>query len=315
MERLTIMSAILLDVTARPYQFEHDFWGVRDLLLRTYATTPTGLNWELRRWDGWHFHRMEPLASSALAQCIRVWEGADGEIVAAAHPEGEGDLFLEVDPDHRDLEDEMLAWGEEKLGVVRDGHRQVDVFVFDYDIYRQRLLEKRGYAQMRYGGVTRRLRFGRREIPLPELPPDYILRATRADDRSECARMAALLNAAFRRTIHSETEYWNFATKSPSFRHDLNLIAEAPGGMFAAHVGVTYDDANCRAIFEPVCTHPDHQRKGLARALMLEGLHRARALGAVDAFVDTGDGMAANYLYEAVGFTEVYHGYVWRKVW
>jgi GNAT superfamily N-acetyltransferase len=127
--------------------------------------------------------------------------------------------------------------------------------------------------------------------------------------------MAVLLNAAFNRMIHSEAEYWNFVTHSPSFRHDLNLIAEAPDGSFAAHVGVTYEDANQSCVFEPVCTHPAHQRKGLARALMLEGLRRARSLGAVDAYVGTGDGMAANYLYEAVGFTEVYHGFVWRKVW
>ena len=102
-------------------------------------------------------------------------------------------------------------------------------------------------------------------------------------------------------------------TKSPSFDHNLDLVAVAPDGAFAAYVGMTYDKVNRSAEFEPICTHPDHQRKGLARALMLDGLHRLHKLGAVDVFVDTGDQVAANKLYEAMGFTEAYKGYYWQK--
>jgi N-acetylglutamate synthase-like GNAT family acetyltransferase len=78
----------------------------------------------------------------------------------------------------------------------------------------------------------------------------------------------------------------------------------APDGGFAAYIGIPYDEPNRYGIFEPVCTHPDHQRKGLARALMAEGLLRLRALGAVDVTVDTGDMAAANAFYTAMGFTE-----------
>jgi len=47
---------------------------------------------------------------------------------------------------------------------------------------------------------------------------------------------------------------------------------------------------------------------------MLEGVHRLKALGATDAYVDTGDAAAANALYDAVGFGEAYRGLIWRKV-
>ena len=55
-------------------------------------------------------------------------------------------------------------------------------------------------------------------------------------------------------------------------------------------------------------------RKGLARALMLEGLHRLQEIGASDVYVGTGDQIAANQLYDAVGFTEAYKEHKWRKV-
>jgi ribosomal protein S18 acetylase RimI-like enzyme len=124
--------------------------------------------------------------------------------------------------------------------------------------------------------------------------------------------MAALLNAAFGRTVHTAAEYRTFATASPSFRHDLNLVAEAADGSFAAHVGLTLDEVNGHGIIEPVCTHPGHRRQGLARALILEGLKRLREQGAITCSVETGDMEPANALYRAIGFTEEYRGHAWR---
>lgn len=127
------------------------------------------------------------------------------------------------------------------------------------------------------------------------------------------ARVAALLNAAFGRSVHTAAEYRVFATRSPSFRHDLNLVAEAPDGSFAAHAGLTLDEANRHGIIEPVCTHPDHRRHGLAQALMLDGLRRLRDLGAATCDVETGDMVPANALYRSLGFTEEYRGHRWRR--
>ncbi len=300
-------------ITSRPYFSEEDFWRVRRLIVETYPIALTGLNWEMRRWDGWHTHRTEKLADAELARLIHLWETPDGQVVGAVHPDGAGDCVLEIHPDYRSLEAEMLAWGEANLAAERDGARQIDTFAFDHDERRRHLLAARGYQQMPYGDVFRRRRFDGQALPRVELASGYTLRTTRPHDDGDCQRIADLLNAAFNRSIHSAAEYRHFTNGSPSFRHDLNLVAEAPDGSFAAHVGVNFEPTYCYGIFEPVCTHPDHQRKGLARALMNEGLHRLKVIGARDAYVGTGDGMDANYLYEAVGFTEVYHGFVWRK--
>jgi ribosomal protein S18 acetylase RimI-like enzyme len=49
----------------------------------------------------------------------------------------------------------------------------------------------------------------------------------------------------------------------------------------AASTIMWLDEANSSAEFEPVGTHPSYRRRGLARAMMLHGMHRARAAGAV----------------------------------
>lgn len=156
------------------------------------------------------------------------------------------------------------------------------------------------------------MRLGSKPLPTPVLADGYLLRSTGPTD-DDHQRVTDVLNAGFNRSIHTAAEFKRFTLGSPSYRHDLNLVAVAPDGVFAALVGVTYDEANRRGIFEPVCTHPDHRRRGLAQTLMFEGLHRLKALGAADVYVGTGDMEAANALYESVGFTEAYRGYIWRK--
>lgn len=278
---------------------------------------PVNWNWEIRRWDGRHYHRRETAWDPRWEEAARLWETSDGRLVAAVHLEDSGQAHLQIHPDYRDVvEEEMVAWAEDHLSIAvaqpEDG-RRLQIFVFDYDTARQELLAERGYERLPHGGVTRRLRVGGRPLPTPDITAGYRVRTTRPGAHEDYQGVAAILNAAFQRDFHTAREVRNFMTLSPSFRHDLDLLAEAPDGAFAAYVGITYDARNYLGIFEPVCTHPEHRRRGLARALMVEGLWRLRELGANEVFVGTGEDVAANRLYAAVGFSETYHGQIWEK--
>jgi mycothiol synthase len=302
-------------ITCRPMQVDEDFERMRALLIDTVPITPIGFNWDMRRLDGKRFYSADLGADRLLARPVQLWETAGGELAGYVLPEGTGDAHLQVHPDYRHLEEEMILWAEEHLSAPgEDGQPELEFMVNEYDAHRQRLLTERGFEKMNYGGMSRHLRFGKGIIPQPVIAEGYTLRTTNPEDRADCQGIADLLNAAFNRDFHNAEEYQNFARNAPSFRQDLDLVMVAPDGRFAAYVGIPYDEVNRRGIYEPVCTHPDHQRKGLARALMLEGLHRLKAMGAVDATVDTGDMIPANALYSALGFTEAYKAYGWRKV-
>jgi GNAT superfamily N-acetyltransferase len=300
--------------TFRELTTDADWWAVRDLLIRTQARTPVGWNWDVRHWDGQRFHRASADEARRIQGPVGLWE-VDGTLVAAMHREGgAGSAFFELDPDYRHLQTEMLTWAEASLAPQVDGRRKLELFAFDYDLTRLTLFEERGYARQASGGWTRLLRFGAWPIPEGELAEPYRLATTSPETaQADAERMASLLNAAFGRTIHTAAEYLPFMAGSPSFSHDLNLVALAPDGSFAAHVGVNYEPINHFGIFEPVCTHPDHQRKGLARSLMFEGLRRLKALGALTAVVETGDMEPANALYRVCGFTEEYRGHDYER--
>jgi mycothiol synthase len=302
-------------IKTRPFKSGGDYWLVRNLLIETYPITPTGFNWEIRRWDGWRYYNEDPSWNPRWEELVHLWITEDDKLVGAVHPEAGGDAHLELHPDHRYIEEEMIAWAEGHLAVPTegDGRRLLSIFAFEYDSPRCHLLEKRDYVKTSSWGVNRRLRLGNQPLPQPVLTEGYILRSTRPDGGDD-HRVADVLNTGFGRDRHTAKEFATFVRTSPSYRHDLNLVAEAPDGSFASLVGVTYDEANRRGIFEPVCTHPAHRRKGLARALMYEGLRRLRSLGATDIYVESGGDVPPNRLYDSVGFTEAYKGYIWHKM-
>ncbi len=307
---------MLLNTTSRALRTDDDWWRIRDFILDTYPITPTGFVWENRRWEGWRFHRERPVPVRRLREVIRIWESS-GRIVGAAHPEGRGDVHLQVHPDFRHLESDMFAWAEDRLSLPgENGKSQViTTFVFNYDSARQGVLIDRGWIRLESGGMARHLRLGDQYLlPAPHID-GYVLRSTRASDPNIARRMADVINAGFSTDFHTAKALDSFMTNSPTFSHDLNLVAEISDGTFTAHVGGTYDERNRRGIIEPVCTHPDHRRRGLAHALVIEVITRLKELGATDVFVDTGDDASADAFYESVGFTEAYHGNVWSKTW
>lgn len=304
--------------SVRPYRNDDaEWWAVRDLLVRTHGAVGRGWTWDIRRWDGLRFHDEVPVLADDVAAVTGLWEDDDGRVVAVVHPEGGGDPFLELDPAWRHLEPAMVEWAETRISTERDGRRVTELVAWDWDEPRRALLAGRGYREQPDGWWSRWTDLApdaaaADDVPAP--PPGYSVRTTaEATFDDDCARMAALLNAAFGRTIHTAAEYRQFMLGAPAFRHDLNLVAVAPDGSFAAHAGVYLDPVNAHGVFEPVCTHPGHRRLGLARTLMLEGLRRLRAAGAVTAAVDTGDAEEANAFYRSLGFAAEYRAHAWRR--
>lgn len=308
-------------IKQRPLEREQDWWRVRSLLIETHAICGPRFNWEIRHWDGNRFHRPGSAWQPEQYANHCLWETQSGRLVGAACKEGDDELIIQLHPVARDeIEERMLLWGEEHAAMHHGcGKSQLHICVYEYDQPRIRLLERLGFQKMSYGWITRWMRLVGNHFPQVEVADGYILRATHNEGEEQlmdCTRMADLLNSAFNRPgFHQPEEYFNFMTRSPGFCNELNLVAQAPDGSFAAHAALNYDEANHFGVFEPVCTHPDHRRKRLAKALMFEGLRRIQAYGATHIEVSTGDSDDANALYDSIGFTEYYKAYYWKKEW
>lgn len=289
----------------RPIGFPDDVWPVRDFLSRLYPITPLGTVWDVRRWDGSIFYAAVPGLAPDRAARSRLWVTEAGRIVAAAMSEGGRQIHPHVAPEAAHLLGEVIGWAEEAAAAAGDD--RVLLHVWQHDEATRRIADARGYERSQGWEILRSVRLGTTPLPQPAIPDGYTLRSTR-DDPADHGAIADLLNAAFGRTFHYAAEHATFTHLAPSFRRETDLVIEAPDGTFAAYAAVCWDSCNRRATFEPVCTHPRHRRRGLAKALMLEGMRRAAELGAAVIDVAAGDADPANTLYASLPFTEVYSG-------
>lgn len=140
------------------------------------------------------------------------------------------------------------------------------------------------------------------EGPLPPvlLPDGYLIRGLRGPE--EFPARVALHRAAFPASRLTVEKYERLLTV-PHYRLDDDLVVESPDGSLAAFALGWLDRVGGVAEFEPVGTHPDHQRRGLSRAVVSSGLQRFFEAGAriVQVYADAAEA-PAEALYEATGF-------------
>lgn len=299
---------------SRPASSEADYWAIYRLLVDQVRDTPLGFNLDIRRWEGLRFYDARPGGDPNWQQNVQLWETVNGQTVGAVIPNGPGQPTLQIDAAFCYLEPEMLTWAEANIYMpAPDGNgRQVQILVYENNPARQALLASRGYEKLPSGGVIRQLEIGNHASP--HLAKGYRILTTNPESLADCQQLADLLNAAFGRTGHTAVEYQWFTRQAPSFRQHLDLVAIAPDNSFAAYTGIPYDAVNQRGQFEPVCTHPAHWQRGLGKALMQEGLRRLAQMEARDVVVETGSAVAANALYNSLGFSQTVQGHYWRKI-
>jgi ribosomal protein S18 acetylase RimI-like enzyme len=139
--------------------------------------------------------------------------------------------------------------------------------------------------------------------PAAQLPDGYVVRSSRG--LAEVAQRACAQYNAFDNSAAFEVYLQRFTRfmQTPVYDPAWDLVVAAPDGQIGAFCIAWPDPSIGVGLFEPVGTHPNFQRKGLGKAVMLEALDRLQKLGMQQAIVTTGeDNLPAIRLYEAVGF-------------
>jgi ribosomal protein S18 acetylase RimI-like enzyme len=151
-------------------------------------------------------------------------------------------------------------------------------------------------------------------VATPRVPDGFRLRTVRGQEDLETR--VAVHRAAFHPSRVTAESYRNVMRAYP-YRADLDCVVEAPDGSFASYCLVWLDEAVGVGELEPVGTHPDYERRGLASAVCRFALGRLQALGASTAIVSArGDNAypAPKKLYESIGFRQRTRSQEYRKV-
>ena len=240
-----------------------------------YALThPEPLSEHLRLWYddgalvGWAWHEPPELE-------VHVWTGdavGDGRVFATIV-----DAALDEHPD-----DEVAAF-------ARDGDDEA-----------VRILLDRGFTP----AGQRLSQWQWRADPPPPgdvlLPDGYRIRSLCGPEEFD-ARVA-LHRAAFPASRLNVAKYERLLAV-PHYRLEDDLVVETSDGSLAAFALCWYDPDGRVGELEPVGTHPDHQRRGLSRAVVTAAVRRLFQRGAhrVQVYSDQAES-APEALYGSVGF-------------
>jgi hypothetical protein len=301
-----------MQLTLRPYRTEDDYWRIRNFLREVFLLNGRREHsWHVARLDYWRWHFVRNLqVCDPVEHVITIWENGDGQIAAVAHPVGWGEVRLQVHPHFctAALEDEMLAYAEEHLPDRSQAGKQIIyVPVFSADAQRLQVLAHRGYSRL-----SGRVHHWRRDLdtPLPEVPaaPGYTIRAM-----GEHAEHPARSWASWR-AFHSDEPVKNYdgdwswyqnIQSAPLYRRDLDIVAAGSNGEIAAFSTFYYDDFTRSAVAVLVGTAAEHQRRGLGRTAMVEGLRRLQRMGCTRVLANAYDPPADALYGSVLGTKEV----------
>lgn len=298
-----------------PYQNESDLQAMTDLLA---VSRPPDRQDEHPSASS----LTEMLSVPAQRDGVRLWRDAEARLAAYALVDVRYcNLYWEIHPAAAGLglEDEIIRWasqylpqGRQAWGLSAD-QVTLDASCRSDDSDRIGLLESHGFQMLpeRSLHLVRRLA---EPIPAPQVPPGFAIRPAAGEQEIEA--LVALHRAAFGTENLSSDDRLSWM-RTPDYDPDLDLVAVAPDSRLAAYCfcGISRED-NARTgrnegFTDPVATHPDFQRRGLARALLLTGMRLLRERGMDWAVLGTlSDNVAMQRAAQAVGFHVA-----WERLW
>lgn len=266
------------------------------------------------------------------ARDLRLWEDTDGRLIGFGQmwiPQSgeviDGFVGFRVHPTARggDLERQIVAWAQRRLREVGQ-ERSVQVKLRSGSradkTDRIAILESCGFAADRYFFTMARLLT--EPIPEPQFPAGFTLRQVQGEQDAEA--WVQMYNQTFidHWNHHNATvEKFKHGLTQPNYRPELDLIAIAPDGTFAAFCDCgIFPEENQRSgrnegwIFS-LGTRRGFRKQGVGRAMLLVGMQRLKTAGVETArlSVDADNPNGAGGLYESVGFRKLYTRLVYVK--
>lgn len=252
----------------------------------------------------------EVLALSNVQDNTRLWFDAGGQMIGFAFVDPYNNLHFELDRQAASpgIESEIVSWGVACIKrTLEKGNESctLDASCRDDDAERIALLERHGFVrqELRSLHMVRPLD---EPIPAPQVPTGFIIRYVAGEHEAEA--LVALHRAAFN-SENMTVEERLAMMRVPEYDAELDLLAVAPDGRFAAYCMCSISrEENERTgrnegYTDPVATHPDFQRRGLAQALLLAGLLKLKQRGMDTAVLGTSsENVAMQRTAQAVGF-------------
>ncbi len=248
----------------------------------------------------------------------RLWLDGDRVVAFVFYEAPVTDVFFSVRKGYGSLADELVDYAVSAMPNFDGKQRLV---LFNGQEYLMAAAAKRGFV-LTEEYEDRQFDF-RNELDYP-LPKGY--RFVEPED-VDGIRLARLLWYGFGHGEKGPFEGWDrqddsmdwtpakackgvigpMTAPAPHATHEYDVIIADESGEYVCFSGMWWVPENKLAYMEPLCTHPDHRRKGLASAALSRHYQRMKGLGATHM---TG---GADPFYEKLGYGKGLHWTKWKR--
>lgn len=307
-----------MPIVMRSFTWEKDFESIQKFLAETYTLTNSFHNWAPTRFENRKFGPCGAEYQVEEDELVKIWELSNKsnpntrEIVAVTIMNASGANWIQIHPKHKYLEKELVLWIEEQLNITKDNPTIISRFyVLGSDEDRMSLLVDLGYENL---GVEEYTRVRPIDMPVPDynLPKGYVIRGVNI--KQDFKRYREVTGAVFPHCLKMTEKLFKKYTSATFYNENLDIIAVAPNGEFAAFATFRLDPISKIVEVEPVGTHSNHRKLGLASAVICEGLNRLKKYNpSAIVILGAANTLGANRLYDKLGFTEKTEIYTMEK--
>jgi GNAT superfamily N-acetyltransferase len=301
-----------MNYTSHAYRSRDDLYDIGRLIRRAYSSDKYFNAWSFCRFDIWAQRRIadaEAFHAPEWQEGFRCWRAENGSLVAAAFAHDNHRLrknpeqyALILDPDHRQLADEILDWAETNIAP------EIEVLQSNQTLLP--LVQSRGYTCSNDFMVIREKELTDTSWEPVNVAQGYSITVL---DESEWQDYFCAVHEVF--NMMDTVEAFSSIRRAPSNVDELHLDVINEKNEIAAFCSVWLDRDNNVAEFEPVGTVPQFQKKGLGSALLAHACNRLPEMGCRRLKVESwSESAGANKLYDACGLIEKDRLYSWKKI-
>jgi ribosomal protein S18 acetylase RimI-like enzyme len=241
---------------------------------------------------------------------LKIWE-IDEQVIALSINKPSGECNLLIHPEYTAHSKEIILWMQSRVKQLATSDEvKMSITADDADEKLVSTLVSLGFKKDESDGDNQVRPL---DAPIPDysLPEGYTVRHAVDDDYEKYLEIQSSVFSHMRHMTRKRYDHYRRAT---FYNEELDIVAVAPNGEFAAFCTGRIDPVSKIAELEPVGTHPDHRQKGLARAVILECLKRLEKYRPTAVVIlGAAPSEAARKLYESVGFINKGERHYWAK--
>ncbi|MFW9813993.1 MAG: GNAT family N-acetyltransferase [Candidatus Thorarchaeota archaeon] len=301
-----------MTVKMRDYHWDDDFDNVRKFLGNMFFIQRSYTNWLPTSLENVKFGPGGTEYLEEEDEHLKIWE-CYGLIVALSVTKPAGDCHLSIHPDVVTSARKIVLWMQEQIRSFKEHESlKMRLVVDDADEELRSILTDLGFKEDEIEGDNQIWQVG---SPIPDysLPDGYTIR--NAVIKEDYEKYRRVQKAVFPHIKSMSNKLLDTYSEASFYKEELDIVAVAPDGEFAAFCTARIDPVSRITELEPVGTHPDHRKLGLGKAVILEAFKRLQKFRPTAVVIlGAAPTEGARGLYRSVGFERESTAHYWAKM-